>query len=302
MSGRHVTDGHPTTAEDVPASTLRVEDLDTLESFFAAHRRVLVLTGAGISTSSGIPDYRDTKGHWKRGHPIQHAPFMADRSTRQRYWARSFVGWPAFAAATPNAAHRALATLEAAGHIHYLVTQNVDGLHQRAGNRRVLDLHGRLDLVDCQSCGRRYSRQVFQQRLAILNPGFAPARASQAPDGDAIMDEAAVRGFAVPACDQCGGILKPNVVFFGGAVPAPRQKRALDKLGTADALLVIGSSLMVFSGYRLVRDARTQGKAVAVLTLGRTRADAEINFKVNADCTVVLPRLTRRLLATSRAG
>ena len=274
-----------------------VEGVEALARFFAASRRVLVLTGAGVSTPSGIPDYRDAEGHWKRGRPIQHARFMTDASARRRYWARSFFGWPVFAAARPNMAHGALASLETAGHIHYLVTQNVDGLHQRAGSRRVLDLHGRLDLVDCQSCGHRLSRHAFQDRLAAANPTLVGRNASAAPDGDAIIDEVGVRSFAVPACDCCGGMLKPNVVFFGGTIPRPRQQRALDKLGAADALLVVGSSLMVYSGYRLVREARIQRKPVAALTLGRTRADGDIPLVVKADCEALLPQLAHRLLA-----
>lgn len=279
------------TATSITDPNAHTENARALAAFIGAYRHVLVLTGAGVSTPSGIPDYRDFEGRWKRGQPIQHARFMNDPVARQRYWARSFSGWPAFAAARPNAAHRALASLEAAGHVHHLVTQNVDGLHQRAGSRRVLDLHGRLDLVDCQVCAARLSRHVFQDRLTEANPVFAAGVGTTAPDGDALIDENTVHEFNVPCCDRCGGILKPNVVFFGGTIPPARQRRVLDKLETADALLVVGSSLTVFSGYRIVREARARGMPVTVINKGRTRADAEITLKVSGDCATLLPRL-----------
>lgn len=225
--------------------------------------------------------------------------FVRNPHARQRYWARSLVGWPRFACAQPNAAHRALVGLEAAGRVRLLVTQNVDGLHQKAGSRRVLDLHGRLDTVQCLDCAARFPREAFQRELAALNPAFAAPAAETAPDGDARLEHQDVAAFRVPACRDCGGTLKPAVVFFGENVPAATVTRAYAQLAACDALLVIGSSLMVYSGYRFCRAARDHGKPIAAINLGRTRADGELSVKLNAACGEVLPRL---LTALTRSG
>lgn len=270
-------------------------DVDRLGDFLASHRRIFVLTGAGCSTRSGIPDYRDADGRWKRSSPVQYRDFLRQESVRRRYWARSLIGWPHFARAEPGPAHYALASLERAGLISQIVTQNVDGLHQRAGSRRVLDLHGRLQLVDCLDCGNRLDRAVLQQQLVQRNPRVAEITARVAPDGDADLEGLDFDRFEVPGCPRCGGTLKPAVVFFGESVPQPRVVRAMDRLHEADALLVVGSSLMVFSGYRFCREAGRSGKPVAALNLGRTRADAELALKVVADCTMVLPMVAARL-------
>lgn len=269
--------------------------LDALAQFVERHPRLFVLTGAGCSTASGIPDYRDANGDWKRRQPVRYQEFVGSEQVRRRYWARSLLGWPAFARARPNAAHVALARLEAAGFVQQLVTQNVDGLHQQAGSRRVLDLHGRLDAVECLNCRQRRPRAGFQHTLAERNPAFAALLATVAPDGDADLDAVDFTQFQAPDCHHCGGILKPTVVFFGETVPKPRVERACQRLAAADALLVIGSSLMVFSGYRFCRLAAAQGQPLAVINLGHTRADGELTLKVNLPCHTALSGLLERL-------
>ena len=258
-----------------------------LVEFIHQYPRLLVLTGAGISTDSGIPDYRDQQGQWKRQQPVQHPDFMRCEHTRKRYWGRSLVGWPVMRDAQPNPAHSALARLEQLGHISLLVTQNVDGLHRRAGNRRVVDLHGRSDQVVCMNCDYRCSRDETHQRSAELNPDFTHYTAATAPDGDADLEVDFSR-FHVPACYQCGGILKPDVVFFGDNVPKQRVMDSLSALERADGLLVIGSSLMVYSGFRFCLRAQEWNKPIAALTLGKTRADKLLSLKLNTPITPLL--------------
>ncbi|WP_165661197.1 NAD-dependent protein deacetylase [Oceanimonas sp. MB9] len=258
-----------------------------LVEFIHQYPRLLVLTGAGISTDSGIPDYRDQQGQWKRQQPVQHPDFMRCEHTRKRYWGRSLVGWPVMRDALPNPAHNALAQLEQLGHVSLLVTQNVDGLHQRAGSHRVVDLHGRSDQVVCMSCDYRCSRDDTHRRSAELNPDFTHYTAATAPDGDADLEVDFSR-FRIPECHRCGGILKPDVVFFGDNVPKQRVVNALDALEAADGLLVIGSSLMVYSGFRFCRKAQEWNKPIAALTLGKTRADALLSLKLNAPITPLL--------------
>jgi len=261
---------------------------DTLRDWLAAHRRVFVLTGAGISTASGIPDYRGPDGQWKRRAPITFQAFTRDAAMRARYWARSFVGWPVVARAQPNVAHAALVALESQGRLVQLVTQNVDGLHTRAGQRDVIDLHGRIDRVVCLDCGALDTRASLQQRLAHDNPAWVGLSAATAPDGDADLDRFDFDHFRAPACGVCGGLLKPDVVFFGENVPRERVAGTLSALETADAMLVVGSSLMVYSGYRFARRARERGLPLALLTRGVTRADAIATLKLDADCAATL--------------
>lgn len=255
-----------------------------LEDFISAHRRLFVLTGAGCSTGSGIPDYRDEQGAWKRTPPVTYQAFVGDGITRRRYWARSLVGWPRIAQAQPNAAHRALAALEAQGRCSQLLTQNVDGLHQAAGSRAVIDLHGRLDAVVCLGCGASSSRADVQRRLAEANPAWAGLAAGAAPDGDADLEDRDFATFQVPACDACGGMLKPDVVFFGENVPRTRVDAAMARLAQADGMLVVGSSLMVYSGLRFVHAAVRAQIPVAAVNLGRTRADDLLRFRMAAPC------------------
>src|SRR6186713_951947 len=194
----------------------------SLGEFITRHRRLFVLTGAGCSTASGIPDYRDDNGDWKRAQPVMLQRFLADEYTRKRYWARSLAGWQRMHAARPNDAHRALASLERQGRLELLVTQNVDGLHQAAGSREVVDLHGRIDVVRCLECGDRVPRATVQAELLRRNPRFGGLEALAAPDGDADLESLAFDAFDVPPCDRCGGMLKPDVVFFGEGVPKAR--------------------------------------------------------------------------------
>ena len=262
-----------------------------LSDFIERHARLFVLTGAGCSTASGIPDYRDANGEWKRAQPVMLQRFLADELTRKRYWARSLVGWRRMHTARPNGTHRALAALEGAGRVEQLVTQNVDGLHQAAGSRNVIDLHGRIDVVRCLSCGQRAPRADVQTELERRNPAFARLDARVAPDGDAELDAAEFAAFDVPPCAACGGLLKPDVVFFGEGVPKERVARTLAAIERSDAMLVVGSSLMVYSGYRLVLAMRAAGKPIAAINLGRTRADDLLSLKVAEDCAVALARL-----------
>jgi NAD-dependent SIR2 family protein deacetylase len=274
-----------------------------LADFVRSHAPLFVLTGAGCSTDSGIPDYRDRDGRWKRAEPIRYQRFVRDPAARQRYWARSFVGWPRVAAARPNTTHRALAALEALGFVVQLVTQNVDGLHQRGGARRVLDLHGRLDVVDCLDCGLRLPRERVQALLAAHNPGCVPvAPERSAPDGDVLLADAVQAGFRVPDCPHCGGMLKPAVVFFGENVPRPRVAHAMAQLERARGLLVVGSSLTVFSGYRFCRRAAELDLPVALLNHGRTRADDLARLKLDAACAPVLTAALRSLGAPVLPG
>ncbi len=261
---------------------------NSLQDFVYRHQRLFVLTGAGCSTNSGIPDYRDANGNWKRQQPITYQAFMGDDATRRRYWARSMVGWRRFGRARPNSAHQALARLEANGMAELVLTQNVDRLHQAAGNERVIDLHGRLDLVVCMGCGRKHPRMELQDELTRLNPGWLDLDAADAPDGDADLEADDFSAFNVPACPQCEGVLKPDVVFFGESVPRNFVDAAAQHLQKADGMLIVGSSLMVYSGFRFVQMAARAGIPIAAVNLGRTRADDLLAFKAEEACETAL--------------
>ena len=255
---------------------------DRLRRWIARHRRVFALTGAGCSTASGIPDYRDDQGEWKRRPPVMIQAFRTQEAVYRRYWARAYAGWPRFTSAGPNDAHRAFALWEGAGTLLQLVTQNVDRLHQRAGSRMVLDLHGRLDLVVCLGCGERTSRADLQRTIAAANASWR-AEAATAPDGDADVEGAIIESFAAPRCERCDDLLKPDVVFFGENVPREHYAHACEALADADAMLVAGSSLMVYSGFRLVRLAHQAGLPIAIVNRGRTRGDDLAALKIEAD-------------------
>lgn len=271
---------------------------------------VVVLTGAGCSTESGIPDYRGPGTERKDHDPIRYGEFVEDPGARARYWARSAVGWTRIREAEPNDAHRALARMEATGPVLGVITQNVDGLHQDAGSRRVLELHGSLADVCCLECGERESRSSVQRRLLAMNPCFRERHAAGprdgapeiAPDGDARVDESAASGLAVPGCRRCGGVLKPDVVFFGENVPAGRVDRGWRLLSEARVLLVAGSSLSVYSGYRFVRRAADRGKPVGIVNLTSTRGDDEARVRVAGRVGDVLPRLADALARERREG
>lgn len=221
--------------------------------------------------------------------------FRRDARARGRYWARSFVGWPRVADAQPNEAHRTLSRLERAGLVHQLVTQNVDGLHQRAGSKRVIELHGRLSRVDCLDCGSRMDRSEMQTHLALANPSFAARIVALAPDGDAAIAARLEDDFKVPDCPDCGGMLKPAVVFFGENVPLPRVERAYQRLREGSLVLVVGSSLTVFSGFRFCREAATLRIPIALVNRGKTRADDLAAIKVEGEVGSVLGELVQRL-------
>ncbi len=260
---------------------------DRLRGWIGRHRRVFALTGAGCSTASGIPDYRDDRGEWKRRPPVMFQAFRTQEALYRRYWARAYAGWGRFTSAAPNDAHRAFTSWEGAGTLLQVVTQNVDRLHQRAGSRSVLDLHGRLDVVACLSCGERTSRAAVQATITDANPLWV-AEAPTAPDGDADVDAAAVESFAAPRCARCGGLLKPDVVFFGENVPADRYAHACRALEEADAMIVAGSSLMVYSGFRFVRQAHEAGLPIAIVNRGRTRGDDLAELKIEGDVGAAL--------------
>lgn len=266
-----------------------------------------VLTGAGCSTESGIPDYRGPRTGRREHEPIQYREFVEQPGARARYWARSAVGWTRIRDAAPNDAHRALARMESAGRVVGVITQNVDGLHQAAGSRRVLELHGSLAEVRCLECGEREARSSVQRRLLALNPGFrrrygSPAGEATtgegpvvAPDGDARVDDGAAENLAVPGCRSCGGVLKPDVVFFGENVPPERVQRAWALLDEARVLLVAGSSLSVYSGYRFVRRCRQEDRPVGIVNLTPTRGDGDARIRVAGRVGDVLPRLADAL-------
>ncbi|MGD8151100.1 Sir2 family NAD-dependent protein deacetylase [Ornithinimicrobium sp. Y1694] len=259
---------------------------------------VVVLTGAGMSTASGIPDYRGPDGQ-RRVEPMQHGEFVTSAAGRQRYWARAFAGWEKFAAAAPNVAHRAVAELEELGVVDWVITQNVDGLHQRAGAQRVLELHGSLSQVTCLDCGEPTDREQVQGWLAAANPGFLESLDGGGeirPDGDVLLAESVVQTFRTPRCLVCAGDrLKPDVVFFGGTVPRDVVDRAFELVDGARSLLVLGSSLRVMSGYRFVRRCAKAGIPVAVVTRGSVRGEGEPAVHVDSLLGDVLPRLVADL-------
>ena len=237
---------------------------------------VVILSGAGLSTESGIPDYRGPTGRTRRAEPMTYQTFVGGAAARQRYWARSHVGWRHVARATPNAGHRAVAALQERGLVSGIITQNVDGLHTAAGARQVIELHGRLDRVLCLACGQRSGRDELDQRLRLANPGWAEEAARRAvinPDGDAVLGDALAGRFQVVGCRDCDGLLKPDVIFFGENVPRQRVDDCYRLVERAGTLLVLGSSLTVMSGFRFVRQAAKLGVPVVIVNQGATRGD-----------------------------
>jgi NAD-dependent SIR2 family protein deacetylase len=270
---------------------------DRLHTFIESARRLVILTGAGCSTDSGIPDYRSPGGAWSRHKPIQYGAFVRSSEVRRFYWARSYRGWPRFDRAEPNRAHAALASLEWRGKVHQLITQNVDDLHQAAGSRAVVQLHGRNRVVVCLDCRAESARAAMQERLADANAEWlnrAPwdhldaGEADFAPDGDADVSRQAIDGFHVPPCTACGGVLKPAVVFFGESVPREKVDYAMKRVDESDALLVVGSSLTVWSGFRFVKRAAERRVPIAIVNIGPTRADDLAALKIEGNCGEVL--------------
>jgi NAD-dependent SIR2 family protein deacetylase len=272
-------------------SAVQAADLERLAAFVRGTDRLVVLTGAGCSTESGIPDYRSPGGLWTNHKPIFYADFVRSATARQRYWARSMAGWNSFHRAAPNPAHIALARLEALGRVQYLITQNVDRLHQAAGSRNVLELHGNNDAVVCLGCGYEMTRQAMQRALQALNPTWNARPVAVAPDGDAQLDTEAFAAFEVPGCPVCGGLLKPDVVFFGESVPLARVGQATAQVAACDGLMVVGSSLTVWSGYRFAHQTVTAGKPLALVNIGPTRADPIATLKIEQRVGEFLPHL-----------
>ena len=271
------------------------EHLDTLYRALA-ERRFLVLTGAGISTSSGIPDYRDSEGVRRGKAPMMYQEFLATPQARRRYWARAMLGWPRVRIAQPNKAHLALAALQQRERISGLITQNVDTLHDQAGSHDVIELHGSLHRVLCLDCQLRSQRDAIQRQMEIDNPYLAQVHAVQAPDGDTLLDTAFEEHFQVPCCPHCNGErLKPDVVFFGENVAPATAARAMAAVEHAQGLLVVGSSLMAYSAFRLCKAMVEQGKPVIAINLGKTRGDELLQTKIEASCERLLPLLVERL-------
>lgn len=282
----------PITAEPA-AGSLSEADIDGLVSLLAG-RRLVALTGAGCSTESGIPDYRGAGRPARQ--PLQHGAFVREAPVRQRYWARATVAWERFSSARPNLAHEALAALERGGVLRGIITQNVDRLHHAAGSARVVELHGALGEVRCLVCARGEPRAALQRRLVAANPTWLDRTAALAPDGDADLPADGIAAFEVPGCLVCDGPLMPDVVFFGGSVPEEKTAAAWSLVDEAEALLVVGTSLAVLSGFRYARGAAERGLPVAIVNRGPTRADDLARLRVDGAAGVVLPRLGARLL------
>lgn len=271
------------------------EHLDTLLQAMVDDK-FLILTGAGISTPSGIPDYRDSDGVRRGRQPMMYQEFLAAPESRRRYWARAMLGWPRVRQARPNAAHEALATLQQRGRISALITQNVDTLHDQAGSHDVIELHGSLHRVLCLDCGQRSERDAIQQQMETHNPYLSGVDAVQAPDGDTLLDPAFEARFQVPQCPHCAGErMKPDVVFFGENVAQPTAARALAAAENAAGLLVVGSSLMAYSAFRLCRVIAERGKPLMAINLGKTRADDLLDLKIEGSCEELLPWLVEEL-------
>ena len=271
------------------------EHLDTLQQVMT-DGDFLVLTGAGISTPSGIPDYRDSDGVRRGRQPMMYQEFLAAAESRRRYWARAMLGWPRVRQAQPNAAHEALAGLQRHGLISNLITQNVDTLHDQAGSQDVIELHGSLHRVLCLDCGQRSERDSIQQLMERQNPYLAGVDAVQAPDGDTLLDPAFEARFQVPQCPHCAGErMKPDVVFFGENVTQATAARAMAAAENAAGMLVVGSSLMAYSAFRLCRVIADRGKPLIAINLGKTRADDLLDLKIEASCEQLLPLLVEVL-------
>ncbi|APV41962.1 NAD-dependent deacetylase [Pseudomonas frederiksbergensis] len=271
------------------------EQLDRLQQLMA-DQPFVVLTGAGISTPSGIPDYRDNQGVRRGRQPMMYQEFLSAPESRRRYWARAMLGWPRVRQAQPNVAHEALASLQSSQQISGLITQNVDTLHDQAGSHDVIELHGSLHRVLCLDCGKRSERDSIQQLMETQNPYLAGVDAVQAPDGDTLLDAAFEARFQVPQCPYCAGErMKPDVVFFGENVAQVTAAKAMAAVEKAAGLLVVGSSLMAYSAFRLCRAVADQGKPLMAINLGKTRADDLLDLKIEASCEQLLPLLTQHL-------
>lgn len=285
---------HPEACQDSgaePGLSGKAAELSAL----IAGGNVLVLSGAGLSTESGIPDYRGPTGRARRAEPMTYQTFRGSAAARRRYWARSYQGWRHIARAAPNAGHDAVAGLQSRGLLSGIITQNVDGLHQAAGAQEVIELHGSLDRVVCLDCGERSRRDDLDRRLASANRGWQAQVSQVNPDGDAVIGDEQAQQFAVVDCQACGGVLKPDVIFFGENVPPARVEHCYALTGQASALLVLGSSLTVMSGYRFARHAARLEIPVAIINQGITRADDLAQLRLDAPLGQALTALTTAL-------
>ncbi|KAK6184272.1 hypothetical protein SNE40_006773 [Patella caerulea] len=270
-------------------------ELAELQDLIRKSKRLLVLTGAGLSTESGIPDYRsEGVGLYARSNnrPVQYTDFLNKAEIRQRYWARNFVGWPRFSLFSPNVSHHVFSEWERVGKVSWLVTQNVDALHFKAGSKRLTELHGSAHRVECLSCENKISRIEMQKLIISQNPEWRASSIEMAPDGDVTLTWEQVKGFTVPPCQKCGGIVKPEIVFFGANVKKNIVNFVYERVAESDAILVAGSSLEVYSGFRFVNRAYDQKKPVAIVSIGKTRADKLANVKINAKCGDVLSAIS----------
>ncbi|CAG9559036.1 unnamed protein product [Danaus chrysippus] len=284
----------------VPAYKAPVqEDFDKLREFLIKNKQLLILTGAGISTESGIPDYRSEEvGLYARSNhkPIQYQEFVKYPRVRQRYWARNFVGWPRFSAVKPNATHHVIRDLEKIGKVSSVVTQNVDRLHHKAGSENVIELHGTGYIVKCLNCPYEIDRFKLQDILMKNNPGMKSSFDMIRPDGDVELSKEQVENFRTPLCPECEGPLKPDIVFFGDNVPKQRVEQVRNEVSCSDAVFVLGSSLTVYSSYRIILQAKEEGKEVAILNIGPTRADDLADLKVSTKCGDILVDICKTII------
>ncbi|XP_019615252.1 PREDICTED: NAD-dependent protein lipoamidase sirtuin-4, mitochondrial-like [Branchiostoma belcheri] len=281
----------------VPATdSATTDDIRRLQEFLHASKRLLVITGAGVSTESGLPDYRSVKSpqHGKDRPvigPVMYQDFVKNTRVRRGNWARNYVGWPGFSSHLPNVSHRALVDWERRGKLHWLVTQNVDDLHRKAGSTRMTELHGSAFRAVCLSCRNVVPRAELQQVIAAMNPHWEAVPFEIRPDADVALTPEQIEGFRAPHCGNCGGPLKPDMVYFGECVPKDTVQLVFEKLEESDSVLVAGSSLQVYSAFRFVSAAHKQNKPVAILNIGPTRADRLAGLKINGRCGDVLTKI-----------
>ncbi|XP_013167852.1 PREDICTED: NAD-dependent protein deacylase Sirt4-like [Papilio xuthus] len=267
------------------------KDFETIRYFVSRHKKILILTGAGISTESGIPDYRSEEvGLYARSNhkPVQYQEFVKYPKVRQRYWARNFIGWPRFSAVQPNATHYAIRELEKINKVSAIVTQNVDRLHHKAGSENIIELHGTGYIVKCLQCSYEVDRYELQQTMMQQNPDMENSVTMIRPDGDVELSREQIEKFRVPLCPNCQGPLKPDIVFFGDNVPKERVEKVRNEVSESDAIFVLGSSLTVYSSYRIILQAKEEKKEVAILNIGPTRADNIVDIKISTKCSDIL--------------
>jgi NAD-dependent deacetylase sirtuin 4 len=285
----------PQRSEFVPKhAPVVTDDIKSLERFIDDHQKILILTGAGISTESGIPDYRsEDVGLYARSNhrPIQYQDFLKSAKVRQRYWARNYIGWPKFSQSKPNITHFIVQFLENTGKVTCVVTQNVDGLHSKAGTKNVIELHGTAFRVICLDCGVNYDRHYIQKKLSELNPTIQEYSQVIRPDGDIEISQDKIENFQPPFCEHCGGILKPDITFFGDNVPKSRVDSVRQYVNDSDSVLVLGSSLTVFSGYRIILQASEEKKTIGIVNIGPTRADQLATLKISTRCGDILSKI-----------